>query len=47
MTNLISEGSIITWGHVNLHGEFNFNRQGTNDNLFNMGKRLSLKLTEP
>lgn len=41
---LIKEGSVITWRHVNLHGEFDFRPQAANDSFFNMDKILSLKL---
>ena len=40
--NLIREGSVITWGHVNLHGEFDFRRHAANDSPFDMVKILSL-----
>ncbi len=44
MISLIKEGSVMTWGHVNLHGEFDFRRHSANDSLFDMTKILSLKL---
>ena len=42
--DLIKNGSIITWSHINLHGEFNFKRQAANENTFNMNKILSLRI---
>lgn len=42
--DLIKNGSIITWSHINLHGEFNFKRQAANGNIFNMNKTLSLRI---
>lgn len=44
MIGLIKEGSILSWGHVNLHGEFDFRRRAANDNAFDMVKILSLIL---
>ncbi|MBY0545200.1 MAG: Tn3 family transposase [Gammaproteobacteria bacterium] len=42
--SLIKEGSVTTWGHVNLHGEFDFRRHAANDSPFNLAKILSLQL---
>lgn len=44
MVGLIKDGSVMTWGHVNLHGEFDFRRYAANDSPFDMDKILSLKL---
>lgn len=44
MVGLIKDGSVMTWGHVNLHGEFDFRRHAANDSPFDMDKILSLKL---
>ncbi len=44
MVNLIKDGSIINWSHINLHGEFNFKRHAANENPFNMDKILSLRI---
>ncbi len=44
IVGLIREGSVMTWGHVNLHGEFDFRRPAANDSAFDMDKILSLKL---
>ena len=44
MINLIKEGSVITWRHINLHGEFDFSRHAANESTFNMSRILALKL---
>ncbi len=44
MISLIKDGSVMTWGHVNLHGEFDFRHHAANDSPFDMDKILSLKL---
>lgn len=44
LIDLIKEGSVMTWGHVNLHGEFDFRRRAANDNPFDMVRILALKL---
>jgi hypothetical protein len=44
MINLIKDGSVITWRHINLHGEFSFKKQSVNDSLFNMSKILSFQV---
>lgn len=44
MLGLIKEGSVMSWGHVNLHGEFDFRHHAANDSPFDMGKILSLRL---
>lgn len=44
MISLIKEGSVLTWHHVNLHGEFDFKRIASNDQAFNLAKILALKL---
>lgn len=46
MISLIRGGSIINWSHINLHGEFDFQRHAANDRQFDIGKILSLKLTD-
>jgi TnpA family transposase len=45
MVNIIREGSVISWKHVNLHGEFDFRRHAANESTFNMDKILSLKVS--
>lgn len=42
--SMIRSGSIITWRHINLHGEYDFRRQAANDSPFDMIKILSLKI---
>ena len=42
--NLIKEGSIICWKHVNLRGEFDFRRYSPVNAKFNLKSILSLKL---
>ena len=42
--SLIRLGSILVWSHINLHGEFDFNRMAVNDQVFDMNKILSLQL---
>lgn len=44
MVSMISQGSVITWRHINLYGEYDFRRSATNDSTFDMGKILSLTL---
>ena len=44
MVGMIKEGSMINWGHINLHGEIDFKRQAANDTSFDMCKILSLQL---
>lgn len=44
MISLIREGSVLTWAHVNLHGEFDFKRKAANESFFDMTKILSLKI---
>lgn len=42
MAALISQGSVITWRHINLHGEYDFRRRAANAELFDMDKILAL-----
>lgn len=44
MLTLISQGSVITWQHINWHGEYDFRRFATNDCSFNMAEILTLSL---
>lgn len=44
MISLISQGSVITWRHINLYGEYDFRRSAANESTFNMSKILSLSL---
>lgn len=44
---IIQNGSIETWEHINLHGEFDFNEEKMRDSVnFKLPKILSLKLVE-
>jgi len=42
---LIKDGSILTWRHVNLQGEFDFTKHTESNLLFDMKKILALQLT--
>lgn len=42
--SMIKDGSILCWGHINLHGEFNFKNVASNDHSFNLDKILNLKV---
>ena len=44
MVRLIKAGSVITWRHINLHGEFDCRHYAANENTFNMEKILALRL---
>lgn len=44
IASMIKEGSMITWRHINVHGEFDFRRYAANQRFFDMDKILSLKL---
>jgi len=44
IVTLIKTGSMISWAHVNLKGEYDFTRQATNDDYFDFEKILSLKI---
>ena len=41
---MIRDGSVITWAHVNLQGEFDFRRQAANDPYFDLEKILKLAI---
>jgi hypothetical protein len=45
MLNAITSGSLLTWQHVNLQGEYDFRRMAANDDSFDMEKILALRLT--
>lgn len=44
MVEMIKNGSVLTWRHINLYGEYDFNRLPANDFAFNMSKILALKV---
>lgn len=41
MLSMIKDGSILSWAHVNLHGEFDFKRHAANDHAFDLNKILA------
>jgi TnpA family transposase len=43
----IKGGSIITWRHINLHGEFDFKKYIGNSFIFDMKKILALQIAQP
>jgi len=47
MLTTIQSGSIVTWAHIHLHGEFDFSENKLKDSVgFNMSQILALKVTE-
>ncbi|HIN69118.1 MAG TPA: Tn3 family transposase [Methylococcales bacterium] len=44
MILMIGQGSVITWCHINLHGEYDFRRHAANESTFDMGKIFALSL---
>lgn len=44
MLDLIKQGSIITWYHINLHGEYDFTKYAANDHRFDMDRIYALKV---
>lgn len=44
MVSMISQGSIITWRHINLHGEYDFRRTAANESFFDLDKIFSLSI---
>lgn len=44
MLDSIKQGSIITWHHINLHGEYDFTKHIANDSRFDMDRIYALKL---
>ena len=43
----IQAGSVVTWAHIHLHGEFDFSENKLRDSVgFNMSQILALKVTE-
>ena len=45
MLMAITSGSLLTWQHVNLQGEYDFRQVAANDEPFDMKKIMALKLT--
>ena len=42
--DMIKQGSMSVWQHVNLHGEYNFIKYAANDSPFELDKIFALKL---
>lgn len=45
MVSAITSGSLLTWQHVNLQGEYDFRQIAANDDPFDMRKILALRLS--
>jgi len=43
--DMIKAGSVMSWAHVNLHGEFDFRHHPANDSFFDIGKILQLSIS--
>lgn len=41
---MIRQGSVLTWRHINLRGEYDFTKQAANDHEFDFDKIKSLKI---
>lgn len=46
MLESISSGSLLTWQHVNVQGEYDFRHVAANDEPFDMRKIRGLKLNQ-
>ncbi|RUM45674.1 MAG: hypothetical protein DSY80_03025 [Desulfocapsa sp.] len=44
MLKAITSGSLLSWQHINLQGEYDFRRSADNDSSFDMAKILALQL---
>ncbi len=44
MLTAIKSGSLITWRHVNMQGEYDFRRIAANSPVFDLGKILALQV---
>jgi len=42
MLTAMLRGSVVAWHHINMQGEYDFTKYAANDNMFNMGRILSL-----
>ena len=40
----ILNGSVLTWRHINLHGEYDFTRDSANDDKFDLDRILALSI---
>lgn len=45
MLNAITGGSLLTWQHVNMHGEYDFRQIAANDEPFDMRQIMALNLS--
>ena len=45
MLTATTSGSLLTWQHVNLQGEYDFRQVAANDVPFNMKKIMALRLS--
>ncbi|MGC6500651.1 MAG: Tn3 family transposase [Henriciella sp.] len=43
MLAAIKSGSLLTWQHVNMQGEYDFRQIAANDSAFDMGRILALR----
>ena len=43
---IIQNGSIITWKHVNLHGEYDFTKDGLGREEFDIEKIMEFELSK-
>ena len=47
MLTAVKEGSIVTWQHINFHGEYDFSEEKLRDSVgLNISQILSWKRTE-
>ena len=47
MLTTIQSGSVVTWAHIHLHGEYDFSENKLKDSVgFNVPQILALKVTE-
>ncbi len=44
LISLIKDGSVLTWAHVNLQGQFDFRQKAANDSYFDIKKILKLAI---
>ena len=43
--NAVKRGSVMTWSHVNLRGNYDFRRKSANDEVFNLEEIKLLKIS--
>lgn len=41
---MVKKGSVLSWSHINLHGEFDFKNYAANESDFDLNKILALKV---